>query len=496
MIQRLFAILLAVLSMALISCGTDDSQPGNTDLGQSGLAAGQGVTGIAIDTSQTFQTIEGWETYLRMWEEDKINDRFDKSIEDYTDLVANHLANNVGINRARLEVWSGLENPVDYWSEFYNGTRKYSEWKNYRYQKINDNDDPAVANPDGFQFARFDYAVERMLLPLKRAVEARGEKLYVNLCYVDFKWNATTLQGNISHSDNADEYAEFISVFLNRLKNRYGITANALEIILEPENTENWRGTQIGNAILKVTDRIGAEGFTPEIIAPSTTAMSSAVPYLNLMSGVPGAIDRVDTFAYHRYGSESSAMARSIKQAAVQNNLKTAMLEKVGAGVDQLFEDLRVADVSAWTQYGMAAVVNENDASAAYDQGANYVVVRTDGNAGPDKISSASKTAALAQVFRFVRMGATRVSAWTADGDKELLSFVNADGSIAVIVGSRGNGGNLEISGLPAGNYLTEFVAAGSTEVQESGVISHADNGLPLITSMEGAGMLTVYSYR
>ncbi len=495
------------MAVFIISCGSGDSSIDDNIPQADGISnitinegidvdpSNRNISNITLDLNQSFQTMDGWETYLRMWEEDKINDRFDKSIESYTDLVANHLANNVGINRARLEVWSGLENPVDYWSAFYNGESTYSEWKDFRYQKINDNDDPNIVNPDGFQFARFDYAIEKMLLPLKRAVEANGETLHVNLCYVDFRWTEATLQGNISHANNADEYAEFISVFLNRLKDRYGITADSLEIILEPENTESWRGAQIGQAVVKVAERIRAEGFDTEIIAPSTTAMNRAVPYLTDMSEVPGAIAAVDTFAYHRYGGESADNARSIRTMAEQNGLKTAMLEKVGAGIDQLFEDLTEANVSAWTQYGMAAIVDTSDESAAYNQGANYLVVRDDGNAGPDKILNASKTHELAQVFRFVRMGAKRVNSTTNDSNLDLLAFLNTDDSVAVVVRSKSQARPLGISGLPAGDYVTEFIASGSGEIQKSGVLTHANSETDLLLSMPGEGILTIYTY-
>ena len=451
---------------------------------------------IAIDMEQRFQTIEGWETYLRMWEEDKVNDRFDKSIERYSGLVAEHLANNVGINRARLEVWSGLENPTDYWSSFYNGEIGYNEWKDFRYQKINDNDDPDVVNLDGYQFARFDYAVEQMLLPLKSAVEANGETLYINLCYVDFKWTEATLQGNISHANNEEEYAEFISVFLNRLKNKYGISVDAIEIILEPENTESWRGRQIGNAVVQTSNRLAAEGFFPEIIAPSTTQMTNAVPYLSDLSTVAGAIEKVDTFAYHRYGAESASAARSIKDMAIQNGLKTAMLEKVGADIGVLFEDLSVANASAWTQYGMAAIADESDESASFANGANYVVVNEDGSAGPEQIVNARKTTDLAQVFRFVRMGAQRVKSTTEDEDKSLLSFVNPDGSVVLIVRSQNGGGALSIEGLPAGEYLTEFVAEGTANVQQTGALFLSEEDSHLFLDMPGSGLLTVYLSR
>lgn len=494
LIKDFSVYILSLIAIAAVSgCSDDDPRRSATTSGSAPIEQADVSSIITVDLNQRYQTIDGWETYLRMWEEDKINDRFDKSIERYTDLVANHLANNVGINRARLEVWSGLENPTDYWSAFYNGEIPYSEWKNYRYQKINDNDNPDAATADGFQFARFDYAVERMLLPLKRAVEEKGETLFINLCYVDFKWSDATLQGDISHANNAAEYAEFISVFLNRLKNKYGITADALEIILEPENTESWRGKQIGNAIVATVDRINAEGFYPEIIAPSTTAMNRAVPYLTEVNTVSGAIDRIDTFAYHRYGGESAANARSINQLAEEYGLKTAMLEKVGADVEKLFEDLTEANVTAWAQYGMAAISDESDENAGYAAGANYVVVNENANSGQQRVVNATKTTDLAQIFRFVRRGAQRVEVSTPDRSQQLLAFRNADGSVVLVVRSQNGGSTFGVDGLPSGEYLSEFVSTGSADIQLSGPLTLASGESQLVVDMPDSGIMTVY---
>ena len=143
----------------------------------------------------------------------------------------------------------------------------------------------------------------------------------------------------------------------------------------------------------------------------------------------------------------------------------------------------------------MAAIVDTSDESAAYNQGANYLVVRDDGNAGPDKILNASKTHELAQVFRFVRMGAKRVNSTTNDSNLDLLAFLNTDDSVAVVVRSKSQARPLGISGLPAGDYVTEFIASGSGEIQKSGVLTHANSATDLLLSMPGEGILTIYTY-
>ena len=214
------------------------------------------VTTIVVDPSERHQTIDGWAVNLRQWEEDKANDRYDRTSDLHLDLIYRFLADSVGINAVRLEIPSGMENRANRWTRFRAGDLSYREWQTTRFEKVNDNDDPAVADTTGFLFDGFDHRVEHMLLPLKRAVEARGEKLYVNVNYVDFKWNASNVQGPLSHADHPEEFAEFVLVYFERLRDKYGIVPDAFEVVLEPENTERWRGPTIGRALVAATDRL------------------------------------------------------------------------------------------------------------------------------------------------------------------------------------------------------------------------------------------------
>src|SRR6185436_11184542 len=92
----------------------------------------------------------------------------------------------LGINRVRLQVASGSENPHDYFADMKAGTITQQQWRSTQYQIENDNGDPNSINPAGFKFSFLDNTIDEIVLPLKQRVEAHGEKLYVNLNYVDF----------------------------------------------------------------------------------------------------------------------------------------------------------------------------------------------------------------------------------------------------------------------------------------------------------------------
>lgn len=441
------------------------------------------ATSIIVDSNNKFQTIDGWAVVPRTWDENKTIDRFDKSAEPYYDALVKYLVNIVGINSVRIELSSGSENTRNDWPAYYAGTMPYSVWSPGRYEKVNDNNDPNVTNLSGFQFSQLDYRVESIVLPMRAAMAARGEKLHVNVNYVDFNWNSAR-QGSLSHANNPSEYAEFVLVMFQHLRDKYGIIPDSFEIILEPENTASWRGANIGRAIVAVSDRLKADGFNPEIIAPSPTAMSSVASYMNGIASVPGAISRMDTLAYHRYGTENVSLVQSIKSLAQSYGLKTAMLEKVNAGIDQLMEDLTVGNVSGWQQWALAGTTNSADAGAYYLRADTTKPAST-------AISQARLTPELSQVFNYVRQGAVRIGATSADSNKKVVAFINKNGGNVVIIKSN-TGDSFALSGLPAGTYGLTY----TTDAQKAASLPDISisSGQLLNASIPATGVLTIHA--
>lgn len=444
-------------------------------------------TVIDIDPDTRFQTIDGWGVYPRYWEDDKIGDRFDRSFEQYTEEVSQVLVNDVGINSVRVEIWSGLENPEDYWIGHYEGSVSYKDYAPVRYEKVNDNDDPYTVNPDGFQFSKFDHRMEVMTLPIKRALEARGEKLHVNVNYVDFSWGGKALQGSLNHAENPEEFAEFVLVFFQRLREKYGIEPDAFEVILEPENTASWRGPQIGRGLIAVARRLEENGFTPEIIAPSNTAMEGAIKYFDEMIGVAGVDDYLDVFGYHRYGSQTRELVEDIRSRAEAHRLKTAMLERIGADIDVLFEDLTVGNVSSWQQWAVAGRKSDGDRSSY------YVLVNTNESEHP-RVYLNELSYHLSQVFLYVRRGAVRIDARSDNPDKTSVAFINRDGGHVVVVRAREAGAPVTVNGLPAGSYGVRFIDE-QREIEQYPAIT-ISAGEPLLFDMPRSGVATVYSLK
>ncbi len=412
----------------------------------------RGPVRIDVDSAITYQTITGWEAHSESGESEI------PSFPLYKDTLFDLAVNDLGINRLRVQAYSGMENKRDWWSERQANRITAAEWRCLRFATTNDNDDPAVINRSGFHFAQIDHAIENVVLPIRHRLEARGEKLYLNVNY-----NAFVLQcpNTPYNHDDPDEYAEFaLAVFLH-LKEKYEIVPDAWEVILEPDNT-NWRAREIGEALVSTATVLRAHGFEPDFIAPSNANMARAIAYFDEMVQVPGVLDYLTEFSYHRYGGVSDANLAAIGERAVRYGINTAMLEHIGSGHETLHADLAIGRNSAWQQFALA-YGGKNARNAVRDRGGAYYRVDASDPRHPVLIM-ASRTRFLRQYFRFVRAGARRIEAVSARAAFDPLAFVNTNGATVVVV-KAAQGGELAIAGLPAGTYAVNYTTASEYDV-------------------------------
>ena len=234
---------------------------------------------IKINPAQKFQKMSGWEATAQSGEHTS------KAFDSYSRELFDKAVNDLGINRLRLEIRSGFENPVDYFSRWQSGQISDAEFYAKRHEIINDNDNPYVINPKGFQFSQIDLTIEKVVLPMKKLSAQRGESLFVNLNYVDFPKGRG--ESNIRHNNNPEEYAEFMLATYQHIQNKYGFVPDAVEVILEPDNKTGWSGEDIGKAIVATAKRLRANNFKPAFIVPGTTNASKAPIYIDQIASVP-----------------------------------------------------------------------------------------------------------------------------------------------------------------------------------------------------------------
>jgi hypothetical protein len=417
---------------------------------------------VTIDTLTRFQTMTGWEATAQSGETDPRFEEFKTSLYDKA-------VNELGINRLRVEIYAGSENPVDY------AVSNADSERCLRWLTVNDNDDPRVINAAGFHFSTLDSTVVRVVLPMKQRLEARGERLFVTLSYVAFLRQCPPPV--YVHAQPA-EYAEFILAAFLHLREAFGLVPDAVELILEPDNVPAWSGgTPIGQAMVATADRLAEAGFRPAFVAPSTADLGTAIEYLDEISRVPRAAAVLREVSYHRYGGAHPEQLGALAKRAKALGARTAMLEHIGSDVEDLYTDLTVAQVSAWQQYTLAF--------PAADNGGHYFGI-VDGRPVVE-----ARTRYLRHYFHYVRMGAQRIGVRSTASDLRAVAFENLNHGLVIVVHAD-KARPVEIRGLRPGSY---GVSATTREMTwaELGAQTVGATGA-LIFTAPAAGVTTVYS--
>lgn len=427
---------------------------------------------ITIIPSIRHQTIIGWEAVAQAGQLGS------PAWANYRNALFDQAVTDLGLNRIRLELTSGTENPVDYFSQWRSGVISAAQYNSKRYEIVNDDPDPANINASGFQWSALNHTVDNVVLPMRQRLEARGESLWISVNYVDFGSSV------FEHKTSPAEYAEFVLATYRHLQNVYGIVPNSWEVILEPDtSTANWTPQQVALAVRAAGDLLATNSFTPNFIVGSTTNAQNTTNYIDAIAETPGAIQYVGEFAYHRYCCASSAVLRAISDRAVKYNKKTAMLEWIGADHNTLHEDLKVGRNSAWQQYTIA-YPNEPDNGAQY-----YLVNDSDPN--NPTIALGSRTKFLRQYFKFVRSGAQRIEATSANAALDPLAFINTNGKYVVVVKSTASL-SFSVGGLPGGVYGVKYTTPVEYDVDLPNRTISA--GQLLSASIPSGGVITIYA--
>jgi len=407
-----------------------------------GCAAAARTATITVDTTAQFQTMTGWEAVAQAGHEEP-------TFTVFADTLFDLAVNDLGLNRLRLEVRSGSEHTRDYWVEGRAGTLTGDARRCARYETVNDNDDPRVIAPAGFRFTELDSTVQKVVLPIRRRIEARGERLFLNVTYIAFM-DQCPGTARYDHLD-AEEYAEFVIAVLTHLRGRWGLVPDTWEAVLEPDNTGRWNPDALGRAIAAAARRLREAGFPTRFIAPSTMVAGRVASWYDRIARAPGAAQAIAEIAYHRYRFVTTGNLRAIAERARASGTATAMLEHIGSGYEDLYEDLTVAGVSAWQQFALAY-------PQPRDRGGLLYLIDVSDPRRP-VIREASRTRFLKPYYRNVRLGARRVGATSEDGAARPVAFLNPGGA-AVIVINAARRLTARVIGLPPGRYGATFVTA------------------------------------
>jgi hypothetical protein len=419
---------------------------------------------ITFDRSERHQTMTAWEATVDLFWPDKLTPLRDEMFD--------RLLDDVGITRLRVGIFSSTENTDQSFERMRAGTLSGQDYRDSRYVTVNDDDDPFHINWAGFDFANLDWRIDTTVLPLMAAAKARGKTLEFNLNYVAF--TDQNKGGTYIHTD-PEEYAEFMLATFLHMQEKYGFVPDDIEALLEPENSPNWTPELLGRAIAAATKRLNAAGFHPRFIAPSVTDARNAVPWIEGIASVPGALEAVREMSYHRYLGGRNPVIKDIGDTAARLGINTSMLELWfdKATYEVLYSDLTLGNVSAWQGN---TVSTHFEIDPAHQNGAMLI--------------PKENVRYFRQYTAYVRPGDTRIGAGSTNPRLAApVAFEAPDGGITIVLKSE-RGGQAELSGLPAGTYYISYaVEAGSGRYEEPFAVVE---GTPLIVDLPGKGVVTV----
>ncbi len=436
-------------------------------------ACDAGAVLITVDPDTRHQVIVGWEAAAEAGQIEV------PGFEIYQDTLFDLAVFDVGINRIRLQMYANFEHDRDWFAERLAGTLDRGEWRCARFTTRDDNGDPDSIDWSGFHFSQLDDAIERVVLPLARRLESRGETLYINAMY-----NASLAQCQDTpyhHHEDPAEYAEFALAMHLYMRDRWNLVPDGWEVLLEPENTR-WSARQMGEAIVAAGKRLEANGFTPDFIAPSNTSMANALVYWDSITAVPGARRFLDEFSYHRYGGVSDANLERIGRLAREEGVRTAMLEHIGSGHEVLHADLEIGYNSAWQQFALAY-------RGRGGRGGAYLAIDPE-DSTRRTVMVGRLTRFLRQYFLFVRAGATRIGAHSSRAALAPLAFVNADSTTVVVI-KAGRGSAFTVRGLPPATYGITYTTESEYDARAADVT--IATGATLSSRIPAAGVLTIH---
>ncbi|MGM0575194.1 MAG: Ig-like domain-containing protein [Myxococcota bacterium] len=332
-------------------------------------------------------------------------------------------------------------------------------------EPANDDEDPATAVAEGFDFTAVDRAVEDLVLPLRDRLEADGGALRLVVAYED-PGDATFV-----HREAPAEYAELVAVTLGHLDEAWGVAPDAVEIAVGP-GAADWTDAQVGEAAVALGVRLDGEGWSPEIVAP-VGAPADAAARLEGILAVEGAADVITGLSYVRGGDATIETLEGVGAAAAEEDL-----DVIAAAPARPVRDLDAARAGTWHRGALGACPPDaaDDAWLAVEPG------------GQVTAEPAAGVRLLAPWLATVRPGDTLLGSDSDDPLFHPAAFLRPDAPPAVVVES-GGAGSLRVVGLPAETWQAAWTTA-----DDAGTLppETLDQGDALVVSIPGAGVISV----
>jgi hypothetical protein len=435
-------------------------------------AGSHAVVTLTVDSTKRYQTWEGWEATVEVYHHDAptLGDRHPVP-QAILNRLLDDAVNNLGLTALRLEAMIMLSR------------------NRPGLEPINDNDDPFLLDPDKFRWHWFDPYVRSIVLPMKRKVEARGEKFTLNLHAI--AWNAW--HWDEPTSDPGQEYAEFMMACLDRLKNKFGITPDYLTVYNEPDNSNATETKdEVIRGMKKLATRMKAAGYTTKLRFPEVSFLKNAISWFDRLAATePNLLSQVGQFTFHGYGGFNRATLNAIRSRAQTHDITTAQTEWwfTGNHPPDIYTCMTEADVMLYQPYALGIWPNNNPSRGLYGitySGGIFPFHNYTGYVrGPDWYDIYHYSA-------FIRPGDVRIEITSSDSVVKPVAFEKPNGKVVVVaINSSSAEREVQVQGLPAGVYGIVFTTPKRKGVESQPVTVEA--GELLLFQMPAQAIVTLY---
>ena len=329
---------------------------------------------------------------------------------------------------------------------------KHWEW-------FNDDDDPEHIVWSAFNTARVNERVTQWILPIKQAVEKRGDQFSFWVCPA-FPNTGSMGEAPTWLLQSPGEFSEYLLAFLLWLKNTHGLTADGAAIMNEPANQNSFYAPVLARIIKALGPRLLAEGLPTKIVFPNCEYADQSWNFIQAVQNDAEIWPYVGMLAYHLYGTNTARP--QIRDFGLARGLPTAMTEFLWLDINYLYDDLTLGGVSEWNIFGMGQCFSINlDGTSITRNNEKHWTFR--------------------QVMNYVRPGAVRIEATSDDSGLRTLAF-DRNGKTTVVLINGSGARTVAVGPLPAGTYGTCRTRTGSGPYEETGTQTLASTGTLSLT--------------
>ena len=352
---------------------------------------------VTLDPAQRFQTIHGFGTTQRLFDDPHTTETFNPSTRRAAAIppaseqakILDALYRDLGLTRVRFHP-EGVE-------------------------PVNDNADPNRTDLSKFVLAW--KAADGHIAAVKSLL-SRGVTTYYASPLTVEPW---------MNESNPDEYVEWAMVMLRHWRQQ-GLEMPYYSIMNEPGyygGEKTWSGAWLRDVTKRLGARLAAEGFRTKLVVPDDVSPDNAYPRLQVILADPQARQYLGAVSYHLYGRGNE---RDIAQLAKQYGLPVWMSEystpdswrEWASVTHQLLAEYDVSAVDYmwgffgdWDRSQLIRLRVNGSTYVGFDLTRHYYV--------------------MGQYSRFVRPGAVRVSATSSDPEVKVVGFLGGEKPIVVV---------------------------------------------------------------